>query len=79
MALYDQIGKTYDETRQADPFILGRLALHLNPAGTASDAPYLDIGCGTGNYTSALFRLGLKMTGLDASVIMFWVAEKPSR
>ena len=67
MALYDTIGKTYDTTRRADPSIVRTLArlLELRP-----DANYLDVGCGTGNYTVALQNLGAQMHGLELSSTM---------
>ncbi|WP_408010328.1 hypothetical protein ACJROX_08550 [Pseudalkalibacillus sp. A8] len=46
--LYDEIGKSYDTTRKADPEITRRLRNHLQ----ASDrTKILDVACGTGNYT----------------------------
>lgn len=72
-ALYDQIGKHYDETRKPDPYLVGRLVYLLNPQQGAS---YLDAGCGTGNYTIALFRKGIRITGLDISRHMLETARK---
>lgn len=63
-ALYDQIGKQYDTTRQADPEIVNRLYEILN----LQKSQYcLDVGCGTGNYTIALAEKGINITGMDAS------------
>jgi ubiquinone/menaquinone biosynthesis C-methylase UbiE len=66
-ALYDTIGRTYDTTRKADPSITRCLArlLNLEPTGN-----YLDVGCGTGNYTVALHNLGAKMCGLELTSTM---------
>jgi ubiquinone/menaquinone biosynthesis C-methylase UbiE len=62
--LYNQIGKGYDTTRQADPEITRRLRGHLQ---LKDDAQVLDVACGTGNYTVALEQTGLHMTGCDLS------------
>lgn len=76
MALYDRIGPDYDATRRADPWIAGRLALHL---GLRPGARFLDVGCGTGNYTLALAAKGASMTGLDISGRMLETARaKPA-
>ncbi|MCB0596315.1 MAG: methyltransferase domain-containing protein [Lewinellaceae bacterium] len=61
---YDQIAPHYNHTRQADPYLLERLFHHLNPQ---KGSQYLDIGCGTGNYTIALHRKGIAFTGVDPS------------
>lgn len=68
---YDRIGIGYDETRRADPRIAADLARHLaaTPAGR-----YLDVGCGTGNYTVDLGRQGLTLVGLDQSATMLRAA-----
>ena len=69
---YDRIGDTYDRTRRADPRIAERLvSLIKSVPGTF----VLDIGCGTGNYTSALTKRGLKMVGLDLSRNMLAMAR----
>ena len=67
MALYDTIGRTYDTTRKADPSITQCLARLLN---LKSGARYLDVGCGTGNYTVALQNLGAQMHGLELTTTM---------
>lgn len=54
-ALYDQIGVGYDATRRADGYIVDRLA---NLLKLRSGASYLDVACGTGNYTLALAARG---------------------
>lgn len=64
MALYDKIGQGYDTTRRPDPGIAARLIHHLQPhsAGT-----YLDLACGTANYTASLVQQGVRMVGVDSS------------
>lgn len=69
---YDRIGDTYDRTRRADPRIADRLVSLLESVPGAS---VLDIGCGTGNYTSALAKRGLTMVGLDLSRTMLAMAR----
>lgn len=45
MAVYDQIGRTYARTRQADPRIAARIVAALGDA-----ASVLNVGAGSGNY-----------------------------
>lgn len=72
-ALYDRIGLGYDNTRRADPEIAQRLAALLSPS---SDNLYLDLACGTGNYTHVLSQLaGGTWVGCDASVRMLDIAN----
>src|SRR5690606_33495093 len=73
MIKFDKIGIGYNSTRKADPFLADKLLEHLNPekAGT-----YLDIGCGTGNYTSELEKRGFKLIGIDPSENMLEVARR---
>lgn len=74
-SLYDSIGLTYDTTRKADPEIASRLRNHLQvPNGSR----ILDIACGTGNYTIALEKTGLKITGSDVSEEMIKKAKGKS-
>ena len=74
-AKYDHIGKGYNNTRKADPFLLERLRYHLNPI---HEGLYLDIGCGTGNYTSKLHNKETKFIGIDPSQKMLNKAQKTS-
>lgn len=73
MPAYDQIGDGYNHTRSADPYLVSRLLDLLAPA---SGHTYLDIGCGTGNYTKALSKSGLKMIGIDPSIKMLNLAQR---
>lgn len=72
--LYDVIGSTYSQSRRADPAIVQALArdIRLTDAGA-----YLDLACGTGNYTSALSALGGVWTAVDVSELM--LAQARSR
>ena len=74
-ALYDLIGSTYAKTRLADPGITQNLAreIRLTSSGT-----YLDLACGTGNYTVALSSLGGTWTATDVSDVMLTQARKKS-
>lgn len=75
MALYDKIGIGYDHTRRADPYILSRLLHHLAPA---PGLLYLDVGCGTANYTIAANEAGVRMAGVDFSRAMLLRAREKS-
>ncbi|WP_109302417.1 class I SAM-dependent methyltransferase [Aquimarina sp. AU474] len=61
---YDIIGVDYNITRKADPYLFSRLYTLLNPV---SGNLYLDIGCGTGNYTSEFSKKGHQFIGIDPS------------
>ena len=67
MPIYDTIGKGYNATRCADPFIAERMYRLLNPK---TDGLYVDIGCGTGNYLKILSEKGLKFYGVEPSTLM---------
>ena len=69
--LYNTIGVGYDDTRKADPYIVERFLHLLQPE---IGERYLDIGCGTGNYTSELQRRGYDFIGVDPSAAMLDVA-----
>jgi ubiquinone/menaquinone biosynthesis C-methylase UbiE len=75
MALYDRIGIGYDDTRQADPYLRSRLFHHLRPSPTGR---YLDVGCGTGNYTLAMHQADVEIYGLEVSPIMLEAAKRKS-
>lgn len=72
-AIYDEIGKGYDATRRADPEILKILA-SLMPL--MENGRYLDVGCGTGNYTKALSDMGGRWSAFDQSSLMVEQARK---
>ena len=63
---YDKIGQNYNLTRRGDKYIAERLAKLLNPK---ENSYYLDIGCGTGNYTNLLYSTSenLNFVGIDPS------------
>jgi ubiquinone/menaquinone biosynthesis C-methylase UbiE len=71
--IYDTIGKGYNTTRRADPYLTARLYHLLAPV---KDGVYLDIGCGTGNYLEALTNLGIQYYGVDPSATMLAEARK---
>lgn len=75
MAVYEHIGKSYDRSRHADPYIVSRLNHYLR---VAQDASYLDVACGTGNYTLALAQSGGTWHGIDLSRRMLDAARKKS-
>ncbi|CAN7286170.1 class I SAM-dependent methyltransferase [Rossellomorea sp. LjRoot5] len=67
MPIYNQIGKTYNTTRKADPRITQMILqqLKLEPSATI-----LDIGAGTGNYSYELSDKGYHVIALEPSEIM---------
>ncbi|WP_297761181.1 class I SAM-dependent methyltransferase [uncultured Muriicola sp.] len=64
IAKYDTIGIDYNATRKADPYLFQQLLSHLNPQ---KEGIYLDIGCGTGNYTDEFQKMGYSFIGIDPS------------
>src|SRR6185369_9220401 len=74
-ALYDDIGTGYNLTRRPDPFITEKLFHLLSPQKTKF---YLDIGCGTGNYTVSLIERGYHFCGVDPSEQMLQEARARS-
>jgi ubiquinone/menaquinone biosynthesis C-methylase UbiE len=70
--LYDNIGLGYNTTRQADPFIAEQLYQFLSPQ---PGGLYIDMGCGTGNYTIALANRGLNFYGVEPSEKMLDIAR----
>ncbi|SUX43949.1 class I SAM-dependent methyltransferase [Chryseobacterium indoltheticum] len=70
---YNEIGAGYSLTRQADPYLTERILYHLEPQNSKL---YLDIGCGTGNYTCALANKGLNFIGVEPSERMLIEAKR---
>ena len=73
MSLYDRIGGDYDIGRHADPYISQRIVSHLRPS---LNGRYLDLACGTGNYTVALANHQIRLYGMDQSSQMLHVARQ---
>ncbi len=62
--IYNTIGIGYNTTRRADPYIVECMLTNLS---AVTNGHYLDIGCGTGNYTNAYTQQGLLFTGAEPS------------
>ena len=73
---YDKIGRMYDSTRRADPHIASRLHSLLR---ATPDGHYLDLACGSGNYTTALSAMHGGFCGIDRSRTMLRRACNKSR
>lgn len=73
--IYDKIGKGYDTTRKADPYILSQLNRFLE---IKENKNYLDVACGTGNYTSEMARIGGNWSAFDQSETMISEAKQKS-
>jgi ubiquinone/menaquinone biosynthesis C-methylase UbiE len=71
--IYNQIGIGYDTTRKADPEITRRLYNNLQ---VFDHKKVIDIACGSGNYTNALFDLGINISGSDISMEMLNKAKQ---
>lgn len=69
---YDKIGAGYNLTRKADTYLIEQLLYHLKPT---KNGMYLDIGCGTGNYTDELQKKGFRFIGIDPSKQMLEKAK----
>lgn len=75
-AVYDRLGAGYNSYRKHDPFLLSRILDLLDPKPKQK---FLDLGCGTGNYTIPLSELGLNLLGIDPSRKMIEAAEARSK
>lgn len=73
--IYDEIGQGYDTTRKADPIILSQLNSLLD---LIAENKYLDVACGTGNYTSEICKFGGDWHAFDQSDVMLYEAIKKS-
>ena len=69
---YDKIGHGYNLTRKGEPKIANDVMSLLNPI---EDELFLDIGCGTGNYTVFFEKSGLNCIGIDPSDVMIEAAK----
>ena len=69
---YDKIGMGYNLTRKADTYLTEQLLRHLKPTQSGN---YLDIGCGTGNYTNEFQKRGYQFIGIDPSKQMLEIAK----
>lgn len=68
----NQIGTGYNNTRKPDAYLVERMLFHLQPEKSGI---YLDIGCGTGNYTNEFQKKGYKFIGIDPSEKMLIEAK----
>ncbi len=71
--LYDAIGQEYDSTRRPDPYLADRIHELLE---IEVGKHYLDLACGTGNYTNALRNMNASFVGLDNSQEMLTSAHQ---
>lgn len=69
---YNTIGEGYNQTRKADSTIVAQL---LNLLNLKANGQYVDIGCGTGNYTRAVHQGKYHFIGIDPSEKMLTVAR----
>ena len=69
---YDRISKIYDTGRAAHPETIEKLGQLI---GIATNSKILDMGCGTGNYTWALYKMTKNIIGLDYSFGMLTQAN----
>ena len=67
MTLYDVIGKTYTQTRKADPRIAEKLLEILTSSPVSTIA---DIGAGTGSYATVLADYGYRILAIEPSATM---------
>lgn len=73
MAIYNNIGKTYNETRKADKRILSKIieSLKLNNSGAL-----IDVGAGTGNYSNELINFTDEVVAVEPSIEMINQGKK---
>ena len=71
--LYNKIGIEYNATRCADAYLVERFKEFLI---LRKNGIYLDIGCGTGNYTCALADENHQFYGIDPSETMLEKARQ---
>jgi ubiquinone/menaquinone biosynthesis C-methylase UbiE len=71
--LYNTICENYNSSRRADKYISERIISLLN---LNKGYKYIDVGCGTGNYTIALSNYGGIFIGVDPSKKMLDIAAQ---
>ncbi|RSC93655.1 class I SAM-dependent methyltransferase [Tenacibaculum singaporense] len=76
MIKYDKIGNNYNSTRKADKKLTENLIRLLSPS---KEGVYLDIGCGTGNYTHEIQKRGFQFIGIDPSETMLKEAKEKNK
>lgn len=74
--IYDSIGKTYTDTRAADPRISQRLIELLS---LPAKSRLIDIGAGSGNYSTQLAEAGMQITAVEPSAVMRAQAQQHDR
>lgn len=75
LLLYNSIGDGYNMTRQPDQYLVSKLTEFLTPTESGL---YLDIGCGTGNYTTAIANNTYDFVGVEPSGKMLEMAKTKS-
>ncbi|MBL0071731.1 MAG: methyltransferase domain-containing protein [Bacteroidetes bacterium] len=70
--VYNAIGKNYNVTRSADPWIADKMLSLLLPD---KNGLFLDVGCGTGNYLEVFLDKGFKFYGVEPSEVMLSKAK----
>lgn len=73
LATYDEIGKTYNVTRRADPRITELL---INSLDAPLASIILDVGAGTGNYSIELAKHGFEVIAVEPSKLMRETGKK---
>lgn len=69
---YNTISNSYDFSRKADDYIYKILKNNLD---LNKNKKYIEIGCGTGNYTIKFYNDKVDITGLDISEEMLKIAK----
>ncbi|HEY0937091.1 MAG TPA: class I SAM-dependent methyltransferase [Trebonia sp.] len=72
--LFDAVARLYAATRPGYPPELAQFVAAT--AGARAGAPVLEVGCGTGQLTSALLPFGFALTAIDIGTSMIEVARE---
>ena len=82
MSIFDPEAKTYDiwyDTKMGAFADMVQTKLAFELFEPKKGMHVLDVGCGTGNFSIKLAKMGLKVTGIDVSVNMLNVAESKAK